>query len=380
MLSTNITNRISGLIDEPGSAPRSPAQQNASRRNGALSRGPVTFEGKSRSRMNAMKHGLLARVIAPASDIRQQDVLYRKIRRRLMDQFHPDDFSDIAAIDTLAMDYVYLARATQMIEQLHRPQGISAQDNQRWQELMALHRDERLLDRVVKQSNRNDWPLCTREEAERVALRITAFVKNVQNDLAEAEADAKLDGEMENQLPVATPEFPPFHQGPAEADAKIQQCVFNPSPADTAVEEAEEREFRELVKLIGPAAQRLQDLAYVAGVLCGEKEPRSGDKKRLGRLSSHIYASLKQKESGQRDFQRKMENLQTASQMALAQAPQQLITLHRYINKIECIIDRKLRRLILVRELGATRCGASATAAILDEYRKRAAAPDRLGG
>src|SRR6185369_8178168 len=33
---------------------------------------------------------------------------------------------------------------------------------------------------------------------------------------------------------------------------------------------------------------------------------------------------------------------------------------------------RDLDGLIRVRELGATRCGASATAAILDEYRKRA--------
>jgi deoxyribose-phosphate aldolase len=36
---------------------------------------------------------------------------------------------------------------------------------------------------------------------------------------------------------------------------------------------------------------------------------------------------------------------------------------------------RDLDGLILVRDLGATRCGASATAAILDEYHKRAALP-----
>ena len=38
---------------------------------------------------------------------------------------------------------------------------------------------------------------------------------------------------------------------------------------------------------------------------------------------------------------------------------------------------RDLDGLIKVRDLGATRCGATATAAILDECRKRAAAPDR---
>ena len=38
---------------------------------------------------------------------------------------------------------------------------------------------------------------------------------------------------------------------------------------------------------------------------------------------------------------------------------------------------RDLDGLIKARDLGATRCGATATAVMLDEYRKRAAAPDR---
>jgi len=40
---------------------------------------------------------------------------------------------------------------------------------------------------------------------------------------------------------------------------------------------------------------------------------------------------------------------------------------------------RDLDGLIKVRDLGATRCGATATAAMLEEYRRRAATPDRQG-
>ena len=62
-------NRVTQLIDGMSTPrPRTPAQREQSRRNGARSRGPVTAEGKRRSSRNSLKHGLLARRLRPSGD------------------------------------------------------------------------------------------------------------------------------------------------------------------------------------------------------------------------------------------------------------------------------------------------------------------------
>lgn len=118
---------------------RSPAQIEASRRNGARSLGPVSPEGKARSSQNAITHGLSsAKIILPEGEAREE---FLEIRAGLVARFQPSDavegrlvhematalwrksyfFSlEIAALGTDAPDAGSLAQSLQCIVQRRR--------------------------------------------------------------------------------------------------------------------------------------------------------------------------------------------------------------------------------------------------------------------
>ena len=80
-------------MSSPGAAPRaaaslSNARAEASRRNGAKSRGPQTPEGKARSAQNALKHGFRAQryVVLPDEDA----AAFASLEAALMEELAPD--------------------------------------------------------------------------------------------------------------------------------------------------------------------------------------------------------------------------------------------------------------------------------------------------
>src|SRR5215472_7250242 len=66
--------------------PRTEAQRAAARANGAKSNGPVTPEGKSKSALNALRHGMLAGSLVLTTESRAK---FEDLLNDYLDQFQP---------------------------------------------------------------------------------------------------------------------------------------------------------------------------------------------------------------------------------------------------------------------------------------------------
>src|SRR3954454_5293020 len=84
-------------------------QIEANRRNAQKSTGPKTEEGKMKSRLNALQHGLGAiHVPLPHEDLMD----YHDLRQGLMDTYHPANTQDKMLADNIASGYLRIQRAS----------------------------------------------------------------------------------------------------------------------------------------------------------------------------------------------------------------------------------------------------------------------------
>ena len=72
----------------------------AARANGALSRGPVTPEGKSRSSQNAIRHGLLARTVVMKDESRPA---FDALLQQQIDFFQPANAMELGFVEEMAV-------------------------------------------------------------------------------------------------------------------------------------------------------------------------------------------------------------------------------------------------------------------------------------
>ena len=77
---------------------RSEAQIQASRINGAKSRGPITAQGKKNSSLNGLKYGLTARTVVLCNE---DHSLFEKLQKRYMDSLQPTSPLELELIDRM---------------------------------------------------------------------------------------------------------------------------------------------------------------------------------------------------------------------------------------------------------------------------------------
>jgi hypothetical protein len=96
---------------------RSPAQTEASRRNGAKSRGPITAEGKARAAQNALRHGLTDEGTTVLLRHESQSML-EQLRLAYYTQFQPSNPVEIDLVDEMIAARWRIRRYTEIESRL----------------------------------------------------------------------------------------------------------------------------------------------------------------------------------------------------------------------------------------------------------------------
>src|SRR5262245_40327082 len=96
----------------------------ASRRNGARSRGPKTEAGKRRSSQNAIRHGLLAQRVVLDGESEEH---FQMLLTQYLEKFDPADGAEFGAVEEMASSYWRFHRGL-MIEKGLFDRALAQQD------------------------------------------------------------------------------------------------------------------------------------------------------------------------------------------------------------------------------------------------------------
>lgn len=293
---------------------RSKAQIEASRKNGAKSKGPTSKAGKRNSRANAFKHGLTAKLLTPIRDNRRHDELYKQIHQELINEYEPEGFISEWTVQNLANDYIQMIRCRQMIEVLQRPMGLTDEDQRDWDKMDLAKRDcESLAAASACITAKQDlvFPL---EVARRIASMVTGLVEGVEQDVREIEGGAP------SVDPITGKELDPF-------------------------DEDEAKETLELWGIIKPLSRKLADEDHLTRLFNGHAAARRMELNRLQKLLNHLEQRARWRVSSQRKVEELGDMLIDKRIFELANDPKRIVLLERYLRDIERSIDRKTKKL-----------------------------------
>lgn len=171
---------------------RTVAQAEASRINGAKSRGPKTAAGKAKACRNAFRHGLFACRIRPLREDFDLQHEYDLQLKGLIREFDPVTTSEWMTVETLASDMVQLGRAMEMREaegdtELRPVTGNSMAPDYRG--------DVELVDRLIREAESTDLFSCPADELDWVVEHIVEEAQRLE-EVQEENAGQETDGEI----------------------------------------------------------------------------------------------------------------------------------------------------------------------------------------
>jgi hypothetical protein len=301
----------------PPRAARSPAQRAASRRNGTRSGGPRTLAGKAISSRNALRHGLLARALAPPADARGDHKLYWDIHAELLEEFHPNTFTGRSQVAQLAATYVQLVRARHYLHEIQRVR-LTPQHEMVWQRDHQHHEQLELLSQWRQDCAAGQMPRCDAERAAWLERKVQDLLADLRERVAEYAAAL-------HQAPNAAP------ADAGTADAEL----------DALLDADDRRQLREVQQML-EAGERFAAGGALRGVLTGHTRPQPDDPARLGILLGELQWRI------ERAVERDAPVIDALAQHSAVPRPdflQHTELAQRYISRLERSIERTARQL-----------------------------------
>jgi hypothetical protein len=330
-------NRIADLVidnEETLPAIRSKAQRQASRVNGAKSRGPVTQAGKDKVSQNALRHGLLAREFMPPGDFRNMDLLFKQIHRELVDEFKPETFTAQMDTSLLASDYLRLMRVHQLIEEICRPSDMPTEkETLDLKNLTGVEADCQIFTQLLEHYDDGtaDSSMLTKSEITRAANLIIDLVQDIRSNLAEEELESQV--EQEDFASQIDPLAPPASQ-------TEQNCAIGAEPAPS-----DEDILREAaIAAIRSLGDRSNDRAMVMSMLTASSK-RHKDRNALIHLIRYKRFCLRIWLGGREHLKKRIEQFKHKHLANLSRYTDRLELLETYASQINRSIAKRRSQL-----------------------------------